>query len=95
MFSLLQGLWKYFFRKEEFFVVILGLHNAGKTVSYSCLVCPGGGFILSPPPPISSPLSPVHTSADFLRENKDRVHSELQWDTHGQDHAHSWAQWCA
>lgn len=32
MFTLLQGLWKYFFRKEEYYVVILGLDNAGKTV---------------------------------------------------------------
>lgn len=31
MFTLLQGLWKYFFRKEEYYVVILGLDNAGKT----------------------------------------------------------------
>ena len=31
MFSLLQGLWKYFFRKREYFVVIIGLDNAGKT----------------------------------------------------------------
>ena len=32
MFTLFQGLWKYFFRKEEYYVVILGLDNAGKTV---------------------------------------------------------------
>ena len=32
MFTLLQGLWKYFFRKEEYYIVILGLDNAGKTV---------------------------------------------------------------
>eukprot|EP00731_Ephydatia_muelleri_P031153 Em0022g667a len=31
MFTLLQGLWKYFFRKREYFVVIIGLDNAGKT----------------------------------------------------------------
>ncbi|XP_003389585.1 PREDICTED: ADP-ribosylation factor-related protein 1-like [Amphimedon queenslandica] len=31
MFSLLKGLWEYFFRKDEYFVVILGLDNAGKT----------------------------------------------------------------
>ena len=34
MFTLLQGLWKYFFRKDEYYVVILGLDNAGKTVNY-------------------------------------------------------------
>ncbi len=33
MFTLLRGLWKYFFRKDEYCVVILGLNNAGKTVS--------------------------------------------------------------
>lgn len=32
MFTLLRGLWKYFFRKDEYYVVILGLDNAGKTV---------------------------------------------------------------
>ena len=32
MFTLLRGLWKYFFRKEECYIVILGLDNAGKTV---------------------------------------------------------------
>ena len=36
MFSLLKGLWEYFFRKDEYFVVILGLDNAGKTVSPNC-----------------------------------------------------------
>ena len=34
MFTLLSGLWKYLFQKDEFFVVILGLDNAGKTVSW-------------------------------------------------------------
>ena len=33
MFTLLRGLWDYFFRKEEYYIVILGLDNAGKTVS--------------------------------------------------------------
>ena len=32
MFTLLRGLWKYFFRKDEYYIVILGLDNAGKTV---------------------------------------------------------------
>lgn len=31
MFSLLYGLWKYYFKREEYFVLILGLDNAGKT----------------------------------------------------------------
>lgn len=31
MFSLLYGFWKYYFRREEYFVLILGLDNAGKT----------------------------------------------------------------
>ncbi|CAG2179740.1 unnamed protein product [Oppiella nova] len=31
MFSLLYGLWKYLFQKEEYFALILGLDNAGKT----------------------------------------------------------------
>ena len=33
MFTLLRGLWDYFFRKDEYYIVILGLDNAGKTVS--------------------------------------------------------------
>ena len=32
MFSLFYGLYKYLFKKDEFFVLILGLDNAGKTV---------------------------------------------------------------
>lgn len=32
MFTLLRGLWDYFFRKKDYYVVILGLDNAGKTV---------------------------------------------------------------
>ncbi|KAK8394947.1 hypothetical protein O3P69_006021 [Scylla paramamosain] len=31
MFSLFYGLYKYLFKKDEFFVLILGLDNAGKT----------------------------------------------------------------
>jgi len=32
MFSLLRGLWDYFFRREEYYILIIGLHNVGKTV---------------------------------------------------------------
>ena len=32
MFTLLSGLWKYTFQKDEYYVLILGLDNAGKTV---------------------------------------------------------------
>ena len=39
MFTLLRGLWKYFFRKDEYYVVILGLGNAGKTVSWKPCEC--------------------------------------------------------
>jgi ADP-ribosylation factor related protein 1 len=31
MFTLLSGLWRYVFQKDEYFVLILGLDNAGKT----------------------------------------------------------------
>ena len=31
MFSLLYGFWKYWFQKDEYYVLILGLDNAGKT----------------------------------------------------------------
>ena len=33
MYTLLSGFYKYMFQKDEFFVLILGLDNAGKTVS--------------------------------------------------------------
>lgn len=33
MYTLLSGLWKYMFQKDEYNVLILGLDNAGKTVS--------------------------------------------------------------
>ncbi|XP_074642363.1 ADP-ribosylation factor-related protein 1-like isoform X2 [Tubulanus polymorphus] len=31
MYTLLSGFWKYMFKKEEYYVLILGLDNAGKT----------------------------------------------------------------
>lgn len=31
MFSLFYGLWKYLFQRDEYYVLILGLDNAGKT----------------------------------------------------------------
>uniref|UniRef100_T1JPJ9 ADP-ribosylation factor-related protein 1 n=1 Tax=Strigamia maritima TaxID=126957 RepID=T1JPJ9_STRMM len=31
MFTLFYGLWKYLFQKDEYFILILGLDNAGKT----------------------------------------------------------------
>lgn len=37
MFGLLYGFWQYMFKKTEFYVLILGLDRAGKTVSY-CLL---------------------------------------------------------
>lgn len=33
MFALLSGLWKYLFQKDEYCILILGLDNAGKSVS--------------------------------------------------------------
>jgi prolipoprotein diacylglyceryltransferase len=42
MFTLMSGFYKYMFQKEEFFVLILGLDNAGKTVSgfiFCSLIC--------------------------------------------------------
>lgn len=32
MYTLLSGLWKYMFQKDEYCILILGLDNAGKTV---------------------------------------------------------------
>ena len=36
MFSLLSGLWQHAFQKQEYYVLILGLDNAGKTVRGRC-----------------------------------------------------------
>jgi hypothetical protein len=40
MFTLLSGLWRYMFQKEEYYILILGLDNVGKTVcdKYLCPV---------------------------------------------------------
>lgn len=32
MYTLLNGLYKYLFQRDEYFVLIIGLDNAGKTV---------------------------------------------------------------
>jgi len=32
MYTLLSGLYKYIVQKEEYYIIILGLDNAGKTV---------------------------------------------------------------
>jgi hypothetical protein len=55
MYSLLSGLYKQFTRKEEYFVLILGLDNAGKTVSHR-----------RPPPPypVHSAVLPTSTILD-------------------------------
>lgn len=34
MYTLLSGLYKYVFQKDEYCILILGLDNAGKTVCY-------------------------------------------------------------
>ena len=61
MFTLLSGLWKYVFQKDEYFVLILGLDNAGKTVTvfffifefYVCNACTGVASIkLGDPRPL-------------------------------------------
>lgn len=37
MYSLLYGFYKYLIQKDEYCVLILGLDNAGKTVSGRCV----------------------------------------------------------
>lgn len=39
MYTLLHGFYKYLTQKDEFWVVILGLDNAGKTVKYLLFNC--------------------------------------------------------
>lgn len=36
MYTLLSGFYNYLTRKEEYYVLIIGLDNAGKTVSLRC-----------------------------------------------------------
>ncbi len=43
MFSLLSGLWQYLFRKDEYYVLLVGLDNAGKTVRLAPPCRPAGG----------------------------------------------------
>lgn len=56
MFTLLSGLYSYLTQRQEYFVLILGLDNAGKTVGqvsqpWLWLWMPHGGFN---PKPLSS-----------------------------------------
>ena len=51
MFSLIYGFWKFLFKKDEFFVLIVGLDNAGKSTfleQVKTKFCPNykGNFIL-------------------------------------------------
>ncbi len=39
MYSLLSGLYKHIVRKDEYYVLILGLDNAGKTVCENAALC--------------------------------------------------------
>lgn len=39
MYTLLYGLYKYLVQKDEYFILILGLDNAGKTVRTSQTCC--------------------------------------------------------
>ena len=71
----MRGLWNYFFRKDEFYIVILGLDNAGKTVSLPLKIFPGA--------PKFTP------AADASGEDEKPLHPQLQWHSHGQDHHHS------
>lgn len=42
MYTLLSGLYKYMFQRDEYCILILGLDNAGKTVSaVYCQLCRG------------------------------------------------------
>lgn len=65
MYTLMHGFWKYVTQKDEYFVLILGLDNAGKTASLISF-------------PWASPLNQVHlerllSSTDFPGANKDKI----------------------
>jgi hypothetical protein len=63
MFSLLSGAYQYLFEPREYFILILGLDNAGKTVREGVCVCVGGGAwycVLAMP---ASPVSLLHCPA--------------------------------
>ena len=68
MFTLLQGLWKYFFRKEEYYVVILGLDNAGKTVRPGSLHY---FIVVLPLPPSLPPLFPSPSKRLYWRKPRE------------------------
>lgn len=41
MYTLLNGLYKYLVQKDEYYILILGLDNAGKTVTTTTLLTSG------------------------------------------------------
>jgi len=78
MYTLLHGLYKYLVQKDEYFVLILGLDNAGKTVGHpgvghsevmgGCGNCSYQSFI------------------DLPGGGEDEIHEELQGYESEQDH---------
>lgn len=74
MFTLLRGLWKYFFRKDEYYIVILGLDNAGKTVKLNYYVAK---IVL---------ILGVHVHVDFFGKDEEHVYQQLHWNATGEDY---------
>lgn len=72
MFTLGRGVYNELTKKEEFFVVILGLDNAGKTVSFFCYFT----FIILIFRPMLNNLNPFLTN---LIKNTSLLKLPAQW----------------
>lgn len=85
MYTLLHGFYKYLTQKDEYCVVILGLDNAGKTVSNGTT------------PRLQEDKRNFHT--DLSGSGQNEVHQELQRPQSGQNHNDSgpqhWHHRCA
>jgi hypothetical protein len=81
MYTLLSGIYKEIFRKDEFCILILGLDNAGKTVRKSLNT--SGILKTSKMPEIF---------VDIFGSSKDQIQQELQRPKSKQNHHNSGSQ---
>lgn len=93
MYTLLYGLYKYIVQKDEYCVLILGLDNAGKTVSSYTKTCFRGHLTITEIVIVLHIFSlnwPPHNSfSDVSRGCKDKVYKELQGNEAKQNYNHS------
>lgn len=77
MYTLLHGLYKYLMQKDEYFILILGLDNAGKTVRHSQTF---RGYNVR--------IAKYRLFVDLPRGGEDKIHEELQGYESEQDYDH-------